>query len=314
MTFDSLDDALRSLVTALLTEGESVAPRKMPTLEMRAVCFSIRDPRRRYISLEPRHWSLPYAVGEFCWHAAASNRLDAISFYAPRWKQMSDDGTTIRSSCYGAKIFGNRNGLGSQWNVVRDLLVADPATRRAVLVLAEPLDFQSVMSSDVSCAASLQFLVRDRRLDAIGTMRSNDVMLGLPYDVFLFTMLQEMMACETQMDPGEYHHIVGSLHLYDGDLRIAKRISESRALLSEPMPKMRSLDGLASILEAEKMLRTGEVTDIIRSSSAPNYWDDLVSVIRYRSAKRRDKNQRIDTLVNIPLYQSLLKLGVRSNR
>jgi thymidylate synthase len=310
MTFPSLDDALRSLVAALLTEGEAIAPRKMPTTEIRAVSFSIQDPRRRYVSLEPRHWSLPYAVGEFCWHAAASNRLDAISFYAPRWKQMSDDGTTIRSSCYGARIFGDRNGSGSQWTIARDLLATDPATRRAVLVLAEPLDIQSVMSSDVSCALSLQFLIRDGRLEAIATMRSNDVILGLPYDVFLFTMLQEMMACELQLEVGRYHHFVGSLHLYDRDLETAKGISDSRALISEPMPIMRSLDGLASMLDSERRLRNGEVTDIIQSPT-PSYWDDLASVIQYRNARRWDKQQRIDALVNVPLYQSLIKLGTR---
>ena len=40
----------------------------------------------------------------------------------------------------------------------------------------------------------MQFFVRSGALHAITHMRSNDIILGSPYDIFFFTMLQEMMA------------------------------------------------------------------------------------------------------------------------
>ena len=46
-------------------------------------------------------------------------------------------------------------------------------------------------------------------------MRSNDVYLGLPHDVFSFTMIQEIVARLLGVEMGDYTHFAGSLHLYD---------------------------------------------------------------------------------------------------
>jgi len=40
----------------------------------------------------------------------------------------------------------------------------------------------------------MQFMVRRRRLHLLTNMRSNDAFIGLPHDIFAFTMLQEIMA------------------------------------------------------------------------------------------------------------------------
>ena len=48
-------------------------------------------------------------------------------------------------------------------------------------------------------------------------MRSNDVWWGLPYDVFQFTQLQLTLARLLDVAPGEYTHMVGSLHAYERD-------------------------------------------------------------------------------------------------
>ncbi len=53
------------------------------------------------------------------------------------------------------------------------------------------------------------------------TMRSNDAYMGLPHDVFCFTMLQEMVAKTLGLELGEYYHYVGSMHLYMSDIEAA---------------------------------------------------------------------------------------------
>ena len=64
------------------------------------------------------------------------------------------------------------------------------------------------------CTCTLQFLARGVKLDLIVYMRSNDVIKGLPHDIFCFTMLQEIAARRLSLEPGIYKHCVGSLHLY----------------------------------------------------------------------------------------------------
>jgi thymidylate synthase len=49
-------------------------------------------------------------------------------------------------------------------------------------------------------------------------MRSNDAYVGLPYDIFLFTSLQELMASELDIEIGTYYHSVNSLHIYHRDI------------------------------------------------------------------------------------------------
>ena len=44
-----------------------------------------------------------------------------------------------------------------------------------------------------------KFLIRDNKLNMITTMRSNDIYLGFTYDVFIFTLMQEILANELGM-------------------------------------------------------------------------------------------------------------------
>jgi thymidylate synthase len=72
---------------------------------------------------------------------------------------------------------------------------------------------------DIPCTLSVQFVLRQERLYAITTMRSNDLWLGFPYDVFCFSTLQRLFAYTLGVDVADYVHNVGSMHLYTRDER-----------------------------------------------------------------------------------------------
>ena len=48
-------------------------------------------------------------------------------------------------------------------------------------------------------------------------MRSNDIWMGLPYDVFSFTCMQILLAFKLGVGIGTYTHHAASLHLYKRD-------------------------------------------------------------------------------------------------
>jgi hypothetical protein len=89
-------------------------------------------------------------------------------------------------------------------------------------------------------------------------MRSNDVWLGFPYDVFVNTCLQQILANEMQLELGTYTHHVGSLHLYEKNEKAARE-----ALYSPLTPAWESPaydDNLSSVQDAiiaERMWRDG---------------------------------------------------------
>jgi thymidylate synthase len=275
-TFASLDEAFLKILGLLLNTGTQAAPRDLSTSELTPFSFSIADPRRRYVSVPERRWSISYAIGELAWHLRGSDAVEEIAFYAPRWRKLANGKAAISGSSYGAKIFSRRHGQQSQWERVLAVLREDRATRRAVLYFADPDADSLDPKADVACALSLQLLIRGRQLDAICTMRSNDAVLGLPYDVFLFTMLQEMAASALGCELGTYYHQVGSLHLYTSQIPLARRVIESRPTVYVPMAHMQELAGKRILLDGEAMCRRG-----VRrfELSTRSYWGDLLAVV-----------------------------------
>jgi thymidylate synthase len=136
------------------------------------------------------------------------NRLNFIAPYVQRYKDETEDGTTIYGG-YGPRLFGQEDQVK---NVIA-LLNERPSSRRAVIQIFDKNDI-AVPHKEIPCTTTLQFLVRDRKVDLIVTMRSNDAYFGLPHDVFCFTMIQEIVACTLGRDVGIYHHFAGSLHIY----------------------------------------------------------------------------------------------------
>ncbi len=119
--------------------GARVSPRDLPTLELPPIQLVLANPRRRVLTSVSRKWRLPLAVGEFCWHLSASNELSFIRYYSDRWSEFADDEQTIRGSCYGYRLFRGGERCLSQWETAHKLLRQDPSTRRAVLLISQPL-------------------------------------------------------------------------------------------------------------------------------------------------------------------------------
>lgn len=283
--FESLDQVQRWVLSSLLDSGSPVTSRGMPTLELFPISFALTSPRRRCITTPERKWNLPLAIGEFCWHASGSKSVQFIEYYAPRWREFSD-GVEILGSCYGHNIFQPRDGKPSQWDRLINLLRTEPHSRRAVLQLFEPHTGLSADAIDAACTCSIQFLMRDSRLNAIVYMRSNDAIWGLPYDIFLFTMLQELLALQLGVELGAYFHVVGSLHLYRKHFELAKRIILSRSYASFEMSPMEEPSQLLGFLEQEAGLRSGQLRTAKFSGLRP-YWKQLLEVVEWYSARRR---------------------------
>src|SRR6266566_1135382 len=103
--FESLDDIQAAALDLVCTAGHSTSPRGMGTLEVLGAAFCLRNPRKRCVTLPARRWSLPLAIGEFCWHASGSNDVEALGYYSTRWRAFADKTSKIPGSCYGHTIF-----------------------------------------------------------------------------------------------------------------------------------------------------------------------------------------------------------------
>jgi len=304
--FESLDAVQRWALRAALEQGSVSTPRGAKTLELIGAGFSLTQPRRRCIAMPERRWSLPLAIGEFSWHVSGSDELSFIAYYAPRWREFSSDNAKIEGSCYGKRVFQRDvNGGESNWDRLIHLLRMDPESRRAILNFQQsPAEALDPTSKDVACASTLQFFVRSNALHALAYMRSNDIVLGLPYDVFLFTMLQELLAQTLNLNLGTYHHFAGSLHLYGRHFDLAERVLASPEPPVFEMPPMGSIDELPDFLKAERLLRLG--TDADRTRLSP-YWQELAAVLAFYRSLREDTLTSSDLRLSDSMYGMILR-------
>lgn len=177
----------------------------------------LNNPIKNILKSPIRHLPMSYAIGEMLWYMSGNRDLKEIQKYTNGWDRMSDDGKTVNSN-YGWCI-KEKYGF-NQWEFVKTELKQNPNSRRAVIHIKEPSHY---VSRDVNCTVCLQFFIRDNKLYLTTYMRSNDIWMGFPYDVFQFTNMQILMSMELGIGIGTYTHIAGSLHLYERD---AKKVLE----------------------------------------------------------------------------------------
>lgn len=276
-TFDGASEAVAATIRDVLDHGEVVSPRGLTTFETRDVGFRIVDIRRRVIGIPERRWSLPLAAAELIWHRAARRDVASLARLAPQWSRFADESGLVSASCYGARIFSSGEDGVSAWDRAAHVLQKDPDTRRAMIGLADGPATDLWGSNDVSCASSLHFMIREGRLDLTVHMRSNDVMLGLPYDVFTFTALQELMAFKLNVPVGLYTHLANSMHLYERDLRRARRIAEAAVV---ELPQMSEIDRDVSPLVIGSFLDLGQPSVEDPLATLGQFWGQLALIVR----------------------------------
>lgn len=169
----------------------------------------IEDPTKCIMKNDVRKLSIRYCIGELLWYLSGNNSLKEIQKYTKNWDRMSDDGETVNSN-YGYCI-QYKYGF-DQWEYIKKLLKENSNTRQAVIHIKTA---NNEKSKDVNCTVCLQFFIRDNKLYLTSYMRSNDIWLGFPYDVFQFTAMQILLSMELGLELGTYTHIAGSLHLYE---------------------------------------------------------------------------------------------------
>lgn len=100
------------------------------------------------------------------------------------------------------------------------LLKKSPETRRAIICL---WDLEKDLSTEhPPCACTIQFLVRNGKLDTIAYFRSNDSWMAALPDMIAITKLSKIISQKTNIPVGQYIHFAASYHLYEPDIVPAK--------------------------------------------------------------------------------------------
>lgn len=96
------------------------------------------------------------------------------------------------------------------------------------------------------CHTMFQFYVADGKLSCQLYQRSADVFLGVPFNIASYALLLMMVAHVTNLQPGEFIHTFGDVHLYKNHVEQA-RLQLQRTPL--PLPTMEIKRQVNSIFE-----------------------------------------------------------------
>lgn len=224
--FTSVDQMWKQCIHDVFIDGRELKSRAGDSLEIIGWSGKLIHPRNNVITCSTRNFSVSYACAELLWYLSMSNKIEMIKAYAPQYENFSDDGKTANGA-YGYRWKHNlgfeianilfQTNFRSQLHAVIALLKKDPNTRQAVMTMWDSRDLINSyvkLTKDTPCNLTWSFFLRNDILDMVCNIRSNDLWLGFPYDIFCNTCIQRIIANDLGVNVGTYTHQVGSLHIY----------------------------------------------------------------------------------------------------
>lgn len=178
------------------------------------IFFKLDNSKDDAFLLTTKHVAWKAAVKEMYWiYIMQSNKVKdlqdmGVEIWTP-WKK--EDGSI--GPAYGAIISKPTFGYKNQLEYVVETLKKDPNSRRVMINLWD-IDNLPEMAL-TPCCYNLIFNVLDGKLYMQLNIRSSDVALGLPFNIFQFQVLHKLIAHECKVEPADMIVMISNLHYYD---------------------------------------------------------------------------------------------------
>lgn len=214
-----LQNGYVSLVTWLMETGGQLTSRGGVTIEHTGVTIQVDDPTGCMLPLGVnRGVNARLAAVEALQLMSGNGDAELLRRASPQYSDVLINPDDLTYGSYGIRT---RFQVEHVWRE----LYHHPESRRAVLSIWREQDLTH--DGDRPCTLGIQFMIRNNYLEAHVSMRSNDVWLGTPYDVFMFTQLQRSLATALDVGVGKYVHHVGSLHIYERNFEAAGALTRA---------------------------------------------------------------------------------------
>lgn len=214
-----------SNLTEIIENGLVSSPRGLETREILAH-RAVIDMEQPIITAPYRDLGYKFMAAEAAWILSGDNRVETIAPYSKAISKFSDNGETFFGA-YGPKVLG-------QIDYVVRCLAENQDTRQAVINIWRE---NPRASKDIPCTLSAQWVIRQGHLYCFDTMRSSDIWLGHPYDIFNFSMISLYILLRLRkrgvnVELGQLALTAGSKHLYSTNYDKAKEVL--KAYMTEP--------------------------------------------------------------------------------
>lgn len=227
-TFDII---YKNLIKRIMEEGiEEINKRTgHKTKALPGLTFQIDIEKEGFPLLTLRKNPIKSPIAEQVWFITGDKDTEFLRKYTKMWDEFIEEDGTI-TSAYGYRW---RHHFGKdQLDKLVELLQKDPSSRHGVVITWDPKDdgYGGTPKKNVPCPFTFTVNIIGGRLNLHNIIRSNDMMLGCPFDTFGFSLLTMALAQKLGIRPGVYTHSISNAHIYDnhyeGALELIKRTND----------------------------------------------------------------------------------------
>jgi thymidylate synthase len=259
--YEYFPDVWRNHLYKLLNHGIISKPRGIVTKELIHSTISV-DMNRPVLTVPARQLSYQFMAAEAYWILTGRKDVASIAPFNKRISDFSDNGFDFFGA-YGPKII-------DQMDYVVNTLAKDNNTRQACLTIWRE---NPPASKDIPCTVAITFNIRGNLMHTSVFMRSSDIWLGIPYDVFTFSMLTNLICAHLNerdikmpgcyVRPGVLNLTAASSHLYESDFENAKKCVNANPYIQAQTPQIYHRKS-SILLWALKELRSSKKDDSMR--------------------------------------------------
>ncbi len=186
-------------------------------------------------------------IHELLWFLSGDTNIRYLKQHGVSiWDDWADENGEL-GPVYGSqwRSWTGRDGRSvDQISNVIEQIRLDPDSRRLIVSAWNVTELPKMKLPP--CHALFQFYVADGRLSCQLYQRSADVFLGVPFNIASYALLTCMVAEVTGLQPGEFIHTFGDVHLYRNHLDQAR---EQLGRQPRPLPTLEINPHVQSIFE-----------------------------------------------------------------
>lgn len=256
------ENRFRVIISDVNENGIESSPRGMLIKEINNFSY-VLDPYQRFMNYKSRKLNVDYIKYEFLWYLRGMPGDTSICDHAKMWRGLVNEDGTINSN-YGQYIFGDQ----MQFLRVSNELLRDKDSRRASIIILKHDHLESD-TKDVPCTYSINFRIRQGRLDMTVHMRSQDAIFGMGNDAPAFSFVHEMMYHHLKeyykdLVYGKYFHFADSFHIYERHFEMMKFISSGQdQFMHVDCPRINGPDEVRYLMYGEHLyVKSEEGLDI----------------------------------------------------
>lgn len=298
---NTADEIYTKLYNDLTAKGRiNVSGRSGDTTEILHVDISLENPRQRWVTTRKPIISPAFSFAELITIMNGcddANVINAWNSALPRYQGNYNQ----YPGAYGTRL---RKKFGfDQLQRAYEALLWNPFSRQVVLEIWKPdIDLPICKgipnNEDIPCNICSMLKIRDDKLYWTQIMRSNDMFLGLPYNLLQFTSLQEIIAGWLNLELGDYMHISDSMHTYnDNAMTVSEEISiwnEDNLCLEKQLSDQVFYELYCKLIElGDEASVTDLVKNYLQANQLPVQYNNILMILCIYMLHKKDKNVEI---------------------